>query len=282
MLLENLNQNIKKVKKFPTGKNIRVKIEGLAVCQFDDSDDTTSPTQSICHFLQGITEHKLKFSIVRVNPDGTKTIIQDVTDITEDIGSITIGGNHLKRPANYIYEPQLSGEHELERLLNLSKIHKEQFIVANSAETTKMTLKNCSFYTFQKTSKSFKVTLKGIGKKFANLCEVIGGYIECQSRTIDIDIPGIYTDRLAISENGNSYKYEIAFTNHCHGTTAQCFGTTLGADVKFLYRILTPPKGDADKIVLEQLRLNEFGKRAFSADVAACLPGSTEPCDTCS
>lgn len=278
MRAETLAEDIATVTNFPKGKNVRIKIEGLAVCRFDDN--TSLPeTQSKCNFLQHIDYHILKFSIVRIDPSGTVTIIKPVTDIGADTKTVTITGKDLDRPASYIHQPQ-AGEFDLDKLLNLSELHKEQFKPVNLHPTTEISIKNCSFYTYKTTGKNYIVKLNNAEIKPAgNLCEIIGGYLNCSSGTVDIDIPEAYSAKLPVEENGISYKYEIAFSNHCHGTTQQCLqalGSHGGSDVKFLYDILEPSKKDNEKI-----ELVEDGIQTETINVAACLPVETEPCAGC-
>lgn len=279
MRVQNLTEDITTVTDFPNGKNVRVKIEGLGVCQFDDN--TLLPeTLSKCHFLQHVNLHKLKFSIVRIDQSGATTIIKPVTDIDGSKKTITITGNDIEKPPSYIHQPQ-AGEFALDKLLNLSELHKEQFKPVNLHPTTEMTIKNCSFYTYKTTSKKYAVKLKGkVIKPKDDLCEILGGYLNCISGNIDIDIPGVYTDSLPIKKDGDSYKYEIAFSNHCQGSDQQCLQALSGgggADVKFLYDIIKPPKKDDEKMELEEEITD-----AETINVAACLPASIEPCNGCS
>ena len=104
------------------------------------------------------------------------------------------------------------------------------------------------------------------------MCKIIGGYIQCNGGTINIDIPGIYTKNLNIVENGIHYKYEISFSNHCIEDAELCEDVigSAGADVNFSYFMLQP---DATPIVLE--KIDEHGTR--TSDVAACLPIQVEP-----
>lgn len=248
-------------KTFPTGKNVRIKIEGLAVCRFDRNE--LNP--SFADFLQFVDMHELKFSVVKIDSNDNVSIIKNVSFIPRSVAAMSVKGSNAKTPDSYQHIP-ISGEYSLDKLLHLSRIHSVRFTPTSFLPITTLTMENTSFYSSEITPRKFKVKLGGVQHKSDNLCKVIGGYIECDGGTLDIDIPTVYTDKLDIADN----RYEIAFTNHCEGTKPQCqrvIGSG-GSDVRFLYHILQP---EATPISLEPTISPK------TSEVAACLPGQIEP-----
>lgn len=269
MSLKNLKQNITDVNPFPNDKNVRIKIEGLAVCKFDR--DEMKP--SFAYFLQFVDYHELNFSVVKVAPDGTKTIVKEETLIPRDISSINIMGSDAETPCSYQHPPNsANGEYELDKLLHLSNLHGVRFSLKSDLPMiTTLKMEKTSFYTHETTSRKFKVKLNNTQLKLDKLCKVLGGYIKCNTGTINISIGNLYNEELPIVVDDIPYKYEITFTNHCEGTLPQCrraIGEG-GSDVKFLYRILQP---DARSVDLE-----ETGLAIETPNVAACLPAEIEP-----
>jgi hypothetical protein len=269
-------RSITAVRPFAPGKNVRINIEGLAVCEFET--DTNRP--ALIRFLQHINLHQLRFSIVRMAPDNTVSIVKDITLIETNKRTITINGSNPVKPTSHVHPPY-NEECELEKLLNLSELHRTQFNPKTKGlpDITTMTLRNCAFYASKVTERIHRVKLNGVTLKTDNLCEVLSGYMVCNGGTINVDIPGVYSANLPIVENEVAYKYEIAFTNHCEAPTSECrraLGS--GSDVRFLYNILDP---QAPPIVLEGLKRDSKGKLRATPNVAACLPGGTKPCTTC-
>jgi hypothetical protein len=273
MSLRNSEKFVDSVRPFPPGKNVRIKIEGLAVCYFNSNPANSSEVD----FLQFVRHHPLRLTIIKIAPNGTITNIKRNHPIPPATRSVNIVGSNSVQPTSFLHDPTGTGTGEfpllgrLGRVLHLSKLHGVRFSRRiNLPEITTLTLRHVSFCTNEVTLCPYIVKLN-YSQVFGpiELCRVIGGYMECPTGTVTINnVNGV--DPIQIEQN---HTYEITLANHCVGNPSECEDVigVGGRDVRFLYQILNP---DATPIELEMQRCS---KPRRSSDVAACLPGVVEP-----
>lgn len=282
----NLNSVTDNLEPFPQGKNVRITIAGLAVCEF--KEDTSVP--SVIHFLRHVPYHKLKVNIRRrrVGSSSVQNFFSD--EIPNSAKGIEIIPSSSTRPATYIHTPE-NGEFHLNETINLSNVHKTRFR-RNPSRAVTMNLSNCAFYTKSRTEdKYIAFIMDDIQPTYtpAQLGEVIGAYMNVSGtiRVNKVEANGNVTllKECPIIDGSNQYEYEIEFTNHCESVDAEDCELAIGgrgSDIRFLYDILSPPKSDVSKIMLLKIELNKEGFILMTPNVAACLPAPIEPCESCS
>lgn len=269
---------------FPAGNNIRITIAGLATCKFEP--DTTRA--SLIHFLKHVPLHELRVTVRRkaINSPNFEIVLPE-TRIPQNSDNISVVGSTMGPQPNYEHPPQ-AGEFPLDSLLNLSESHRTRF-TRNSTRAIEMRLSHCSFYIKELTEYPYFVFADGfptsplspkkLGKVLAAYMNVTG-----TTGTISINVDGSQFFQRPIVDQDITYEYEIEFTNHCEAARPACERVVgnLGLDVRFLYDILRPPKNILEKIMLLKVTFPaENNQVVLTPDVAACLPGSTEPCDNC-
>ena len=271
---------------FPQGKNVRITIAGLAVCEF--KEDTRIP--SVIHFLRHVPHHKLKINVRRrqVGSASTQDFFSD--EIPNSAKGIEIIPSSSTRPATHIHNPQ-NDEFELDETINLSNTHKTRFR-RNPNRAITMNLSNRAFYTKRKTrDKYIAFIIDDIQPSYTptEIGEIIGAYMNVSGiiRINKVEANGNVTllKECPIIDGGNPYEYEIEFTNHCESIDTEDCELAIGgrgSDVRFLYDIETPPKSDVSKVILLKVELDEIGNLVITPNVAACLPAPVEPCDSCS
>lgn len=268
---------------FPAGNNVRITVAGLATCHFNP--DTSMP--SLIHFLNHVPLHELRVTVRRkaVNSPNFEIVLPETT-IPRNSDSISVVGSNMGAQPNYEHPPQ-AGEFPLNNLLNLSNLHETRF-TRNSENAIEMRLSHCSFYTKELTDDLYYVLAEGgpTSPFPQKLGKVLGAYMNVTGTIyiiIDEDDEEPFFEGLIVDE-GITYEYEIEFTNHCEATRPACVAvsTRIGADVRFLYDILRPPKNILEKILLLKVTFNADNNLiSMTPDVAACLSGTVEPCDNC-
>jgi hypothetical protein len=266
---------------FPAGNNIRITIAGLAVCKFEP--DTTRNT--LIHFLNHVPLHELRVTIRRKAINSTNVeIVLPETEIHRNSDIISVAGIIMGNQPNYKHPPQ-AREFPLDELLNISDTHRTRF-TRNSARAIEMRLSHCAFYIKELTDDLYYVFADGLPTSISpkKLGKVLAAYMNVTER-IFIDVDGERFFERLIEDEGVRYEYEIEFTNHCEAARPACEAVTgnLGTDVRFLYDIIRPPKNNFEKILLLRVGFpTDTNPLIITPDVAACLPGTTEPCDNCS
>jgi hypothetical protein len=262
---------------FPAGNNVRITIAGLAVCKFEP--DTTRDT--LIHFLNHVPLHELRVMVRRKLIDSTNwETIFPKTEIPRNSASILVTGTTFGDQPNYEHRPQ-GGEFPLNHLLNISDSHKKRF-TRNSKEAIEMRLNHCAFYIKELTEHPYYVFADVIptSESPKKLGKVLAAYTKISGTLSIIVDEGPFFQHLI----NDTYEYEIEFTNHCEENPTACERVigNLGSDVRFLYDILKPPKNILQKIMLFKVTLGTDNRIILTPDVAACLPGTTEPCTDCS
>lgn len=267
---------------FPNGNNLRITVAGLAVCRF--TENTTQPSH--IHFLNHVDEHELRVTVRRKAISSTQyeTVLAEtpVPVNPRRPNDISVAGTFVHPQASYIHTPQ-TGEFPLLTLLHLSNLHRTRFN-RNPKETTDLNLSNCSFYMKELTDDPYVILVEGTRlEPPEQIGKILAGYMRLRGNdgdTVFIDVNRQRFFESPIVESGNTYEYEIEFTNHCEAIDPEVCKAVignLGSDVRFLYDILTPSKSAFRKIMLFKISFDADDRMIFTPDVAACLPGTTEP-----
>src|SRR5215204_3969876 len=161
MTLKNSKEIIDTVRAFPQGKNVRIKIEGLAVFDIDPNTDNASTVD----FLQFVRHHELRLTIVKVASNGTTSYILRNHPIPPSTRAISVSPSDSVHPNSYLHDTTTTANGELpllERTLHLSNLHNVRFSRRVSGpETTTLSMHHVSFCTNEVTLCKYRVRLDG-------------------------------------------------------------------------------------------------------------------------
>lgn len=232
---------------FPKDKNIRVLIEGLALCDFDRINTF--------RFLRHVLHHQLLMTINQKKRDDVE-YIKTLTIKLEKNQNVEILGAEVNQDTN-----------DLSDLLKMQNIHGKEIIDRDKDELpedlpTTLKVENCNFSSHLLTNNkySFDDTNRTI-RQAKKYCAILkGDMFFANDFTIFID--GSFPYTFPIDDN---YYYEIVFNNSCD-STPQCGEEE---DYKYYYDIVR----EADN-PHRRFKMLKHGGRS-PVGTGACLPTCT-------
>lgn len=256
---------------FPSDANVRVIISGLAFCEL-------SPQISKILFLRHPKYHDLRMDVYkRKNPadppqpvasyefpfESAITIFSDAADSDTDSGFFA------------------EGELPLNRLLNLQTLHRKRLrpkMPLPVRPPTLLSIYKCRFYTEKMTEDAFTLVDAASGDVVFENKPVgysMGGKIKCRKNgTTLIAISGREPIPLPESADGESWLYDICFSNHCAEDLNKCreIISADDTDFKFYYDVLEEPgnAGRRFKLIQNSSGKNKAPGEILTEKVGAC------------
>jgi hypothetical protein len=270
-----------KVLPFPAAAKVRISITGLALCQLNKN-------ASRIYFLRHLEDtHALVMTV-----EGTERIS----------GANAFGPRNftIKKKARVLIELEApavpnsvrtTGDHPLEMMLNLQKIHGNPVDIIVPTKTSTVDIANCAFYTIKffpsGTFDIIELGTPGIGMT-RDIGFVMGGNMAATNPNSGLRIT---SDGAAITNlplplpgatsAGKEIVYEILINNHCTNDV-ECVKQAAavgGTDFGFYYDVLDDRIKSGRKFVMKP-RPKKAGKgkmRDLGADVSACNPVIIDP-----
>lgn len=268
---------------FPQNRNLRITVEGLAICEFEPNTSNLSTIS----FLDHVRHHNLMLTVRRRKVGTTaKPEEFDLGAIGKKVKNINIDTTSTSGITNYKRENLLSGESKLDNIIHLTNAHKpwigsHRRFRRNTKKAIKLNLKHCEFYI--KTLTPDEYYLFTLDNPFPSgtkrLGAVIGAYMNV-SESIKILIDGKEIFNKPVIESGHSYHYEMKFTNHCEESTEKCKDVigNRGSDIWFLYDIIEPRRPPIYKVRLFKITFDKAtGETIITPNIAACMPAQVSP-----
>lgn len=235
---------------FPPGKNVRVKITGLALCEFNTSLSTI-------RFLRHVKHHELTMKITQMRSDMTGTP-KTFTVKIEPTQNVEISASTISTVASHVFDQSLDDLIKMKSFL-----HDNRPLVDRNPlpepHPTWLKLNHCAFYTHQLTEGTYKFrdvddTQKPLVEK--QYCQVLGGYL-AYSGTLTISI---LSNGIPLTFPLTDFLYEIEFRNSCD-TSPGCRDEE---DFRFMYDIVKESQNPG--------RVFKLVKGPRAVDTGACLP----------
>lgn len=272
----------KNTEKFSKGKNIRIAIGGLSICDF-------AIQTSEIRFLRHVEKHKLKMKIIKKQADDFSFVDSIEYEIGEKLKNIKITGATAPQTPTFEHIPTTYQEYPLSKLISFSLLHGHELdfrspLPYKPGSTTEriesptlLKIENCSFYTAKLTDHKYNFKKENIEIRFDDYFgEILGGYMTVVQE-LRIQIPGALQGEinLPIEENGIRYVYEIELNNSCFEESGTPCNEVQSDRTDFLdfYDVLEDKINPMETFDLVQLK---NGTKAATG-TGACLPA----CRTC-